>query len=120
VEVEIVHVNLDYNLLLGQNWLYAMDVFVSYLFCICFPHEKRIIMVNLLPFSTIVPNSSSNSTISLVKNDQQLIENLGVGMYSSLMGTFDLLPLVEYINGVSSSKVLIYECSFSAQYFTDP
>jgi len=46
-EVEIVDVNLDYNLLLGRNWIYEMDAIVSSLFCIlCFPHEGRIVKVD--------------------------------------------------------------------------
>jgi len=32
IEVEIVDVNLDYNLLLGKNWIYEMDAIISSLF----------------------------------------------------------------------------------------
>jgi len=47
IEVEIVDVNLDYNLLLGKNWIYEMDAIVSSLFRIlCFPHEGRIVRVD--------------------------------------------------------------------------
>ena len=34
IEVEIIDVNLDYNLFLGRNWIYEMDAIVSLLFCI--------------------------------------------------------------------------------------
>lgn len=36
-------------------------------------------------------NASSESIIPLVNNPKQPIENLGVGMYSYLMGTFDFV-----------------------------
>jgi hypothetical protein len=39
MEVEVVDAPLDYNLLLGRNWTYAMVVVVSSIFCmLCFPH----------------------------------------------------------------------------------
>ena len=42
IEVEVIDANLDYNLLLGRNWVYEMDVIVSTLFCvICFPYEGK-------------------------------------------------------------------------------
>ena len=32
IEFEVVDVPLDYNILLGQNWIYIMKVIVSYVF----------------------------------------------------------------------------------------
>ena len=32
IEVEVVYAPLDYNLLLGQNWMYSMQVVASSLF----------------------------------------------------------------------------------------
>jgi len=91
VEVEIVDTNHDYNLLLGRNWVYEMDVVVSSLFFIlCFPHELRIVTINQMAYIPNDPNASYNSTIPLVNNTKHLIDNLGVGIYSLLMGTFYL------------------------------
>ena len=92
-EVKKVDENLDYNLLLGKNWIYEMDVIASSLFRIlCFPHEGRIVTVDQMNYSPIDPNASSNSTIPLVNDTKKPVENLGVQIYTSLMGTFDLLP----------------------------
>lgn len=44
IEVEIVDANLDYNLLLGRNWIYEMDAIVLTLFrVLCFPHEGKLL-----------------------------------------------------------------------------
>jgi hypothetical protein len=42
IEVEFFDVPLDYNLLLGCNWINSMCAVVSTLFCIvCFPHQEK-------------------------------------------------------------------------------
>ena len=47
------------------------------------------------------------------------IENLGVGMYSSLMGTFDIPPPSLHINAISSSRAPIQREFFRTHYFSD-
>jgi hypothetical protein len=40
VEVEVVDASLNYNLLLGRSWTYAMQVVVAIVFWVLlFPHE---------------------------------------------------------------------------------
>jgi hypothetical protein len=47
VEVEVVDTPLDYNLLLGRSWTYAMTIVISTIFqIICFPHEGRIMTID--------------------------------------------------------------------------
>jgi hypothetical protein len=47
VEVEVVDAPLDYNLLLGHNWTYAMTVIVSSIFrTLCFPHDGKIMTID--------------------------------------------------------------------------
>jgi hypothetical protein len=59
VEVEVVDAPLDYNLLLGRNWTYAMIVVVLFIFCtLCFPHEGKIVAINQLSFAYPSPNTS--------------------------------------------------------------
>jgi hypothetical protein len=42
VEVEVVDAPLDYNLLLGQSWTYAMQAVVAIVFrVLLFPHEGQ-------------------------------------------------------------------------------
>ena len=121
IEVEIVDENLDYNLLLGRNWIYEMDSIVSSLFRIlCFPHEGRIVRVDQLHYSPGDSHTTSNSTVPLVDNPRQHIENLGVRMNSSLTGIFDLLAPTARINVISSSRGPSQKEFFRTRYFLDP
>jgi len=105
IEVEIVDANRDYNLLLGRNWICEIDCIVSSLLnIICFPHEGIIVKIGQLDYSLGDSQVTSDSTIPLVDNPRQPIENLGVGMYASLMGVFDLPPPTARIDAISSSK----------------
>ena len=82
-----------------------MDVIVSTLFrVIFFPQEGKIIKVDQMDYCLVDPQASSDSTIPLVDNPCPSTENLGVGMYSSLMGTFDFSSPFAKINAISSSK----------------
>jgi hypothetical protein len=52
VDDKIVDAPLDYNLLLGRNWTYAMKTIASFIFCtLCFPHEGKIVMIDQLSFA---------------------------------------------------------------------
>ena len=69
VDVEAVDAPLDYNLLLGFNWTYAMTVVISSIFCtIYFPHDGKIVMIDRLSFAYDSPNASVGPSIAMVKN----------------------------------------------------
>jgi hypothetical protein len=58
VDVEVVDVPLDYSLLLGCNWTYAMTAIVSSIFrTVCFPHDGKIVMIDQLYFAYASPNA---------------------------------------------------------------
>jgi hypothetical protein len=64
VDVEVVDAPLDYNLLLGHNWTYAMIVIVSSIFyTLCFPHDGKIVMIDQLSFVYASPNASVGPSI---------------------------------------------------------
>ena len=47
IEVEVVDATLDYNLLLGRNWMYNMQAVTSSLFqVVCFPLDGKIITID--------------------------------------------------------------------------
>jgi hypothetical protein len=47
VDVEVVDAPLNYNLLLGCNWTYAMTTIISFVFCtLCFPHDGKIVTID--------------------------------------------------------------------------
>jgi hypothetical protein len=80
VEVEVVDAPLEYNLLLGRSWTYAMHVVVSIVFLVLlFPHEGRIVTINQLSFSSPYPSSGA-STIPMIDNPQPNIVDMGVGL----------------------------------------
>jgi hypothetical protein len=107
VDVEVVDVPLDYNLLLGCNWTYAMTVVVSSVFCtLCFPHEGKIMTIDQLSFTHASPNASVGPSIPVINNSQPTTEDIGVGMYSSLMGTFDFVAPIHHIYAMSSRSSL--------------
>ena len=61
IEVEVVDAQLDYNLLLGRSWTYAMSAVVSsYFRMIMFPHKGKIVKVDQLSYYTSDPNSTGS------------------------------------------------------------
>ena len=47
IEVEVVDAPLDYNLLLGRNWMYSMQAVASSVFhVVCFPHNGKIVTID--------------------------------------------------------------------------
>jgi hypothetical protein len=68
VEVEVVDAPLDYNLLLGRSWTYAMHEIVATVFWVfLFPHEGRIMSIEHLYFSHSDPSSGS-SMVPMIDN----------------------------------------------------
>jgi hypothetical protein len=92
VDVEVVDAPLDYNLLLGRSWFYAMTVVASSVFlCVQFPHQGKIVTVDQLDFCTPdarMPAITNN--IPFLGDHPVTYESVGVGLLkdSSLMGTF--------------------------------
>jgi hypothetical protein len=110
VEVEVVDAPLDYNLLLGRSWTYAMQVVVATVFqVLLFPHEGRIVTINQLSFSK--PNLALGaSTVPKIDKPQPGVVNIGVGLCPSLMGTFNYPPPQGDIKFISNHhKVEIFQ-----------
>jgi hypothetical protein len=106
VEVEVVDALLDYNLLLGHNCTYAMVIFISSVFnTLCFPNEGKIVMINQLSFAYSIPKAYIGLSIPVIDNSQPTTENIDVGMYSSLMGTFDFTAPSHHVYAMSSRPI---------------
>jgi hypothetical protein len=122
VEVEVVDAPLDYNLLLGQSWTYAMQVVVATFFqVLLFPHEGRIVTIDQLSFSRPDPALGA-STVPMIDNPQAGVVNVGVGLCPFLMGTFDYPPPHDDVKFISNHhKAEIFQVSsFRTTYFEDP
>jgi hypothetical protein len=122
VEVEVFNAPLDYNLLRGQNWTYAMVVVISFIFpTLCFPHEGNIVTINQLSFAYSSPNASIGPSIPVIDNSHLTTENIGVRIYSSLMGTFNFTSLSHHIYTMSSRSASTWRSiTFRTSYFSDP
>jgi hypothetical protein len=122
VEVEVVDAPLDYNLLLGRNWTYAMVTIVLSVFhMLCFPHQGEIVTIYQLSFAYSSPNASVGSSIPVIDNSHPKIENISVRMYSSLMGTFDFSTLIHHVYAMSSRPASAKRSiPFCTSYFSDP
>jgi hypothetical protein len=122
VEVEVVDAPIDYNLLLGCSWNYAMQAVVAIVFrVLLFPHEGRIVTIDQLSFSRPDPALGA-STVPMVYNPQAGVINVGVGLCPSLMGTFDYPPLhgdVKFISNHHKAEIF-HVSSFRTTYFQDP
>ena len=52
IEVEVIDAPLDYNLLLGRSWTYAMSAIALAVFrVVVFPHEGKLVTVDQLSFN---------------------------------------------------------------------
>jgi hypothetical protein len=66
VDVIVVQGSLDFNMLLGCDYVYAMNVVVSALFWVMhFPHNGRIVTINQLAYDNHHPNSTLFQTTPL-------------------------------------------------------
>jgi hypothetical protein len=122
VEVEVVDAPLVYNLLLGRNWTYAMVIIVSSIFrMLCFPHQGEIVAIDQLSFLYSSLNASIGPSIPVVYNSQPTTKNIGVRMYSSLMGTFKFSTPTHLIYTMSSTPASVEKSiPFLTSYFSDP
>ena len=51
IDIEVINAQLDYNLLLGRSYMYAMRAVASSIFCtMMFPHEGHVIKVDQLTY----------------------------------------------------------------------
>jgi hypothetical protein len=122
VDVEVVDSPINYKLLLGHNWTYAMTAIISSIFhTLCFPHDGKIMMIDQLSFVYASPSASIGSTIAVVDNSQLTTENTSVEMYSSLMGNFEFMALVHHIYAMSDRSISSERSvPFCTSYFNDP
>jgi hypothetical protein len=122
VDVAVVDAPLDYKLLLGCNWTYAMTTIVLFIFyTLCFPHDGKIMTIDQFSFAYASPNASVGPSIPMIDNSQPATENISVRMYSSLMGTFDFMASVHHIYAMSSrSASSMRYVPFCTSYFNDP
>ena len=118
----MVDAPLDYNLLVGRNWMYSMQAGASSLFqVVCFPFNGKIVTIDQTSFKNPSVTASSGASISIIDHSQLTTGSVGVGMYPSLMGSFSCLApvfMIESSFGWASSSVR--SVSFHTTHMEDP
>ena len=86
VDVEVVERHLDYNILLGRSWSYAMTAIVSLVF------QFKIVTVDQISFCTPDYAMLPSRTVPLIGGFLDSYVSIGTGLLkaSSLMGWFPL------------------------------
>ena len=95
MDVEVVECHLDYNLLLGCSWSYAMTAIVSSVFrLIRFPLDGKIVTVDQLSFCTPDYATLPSSIVPLIGGFPHSYVSIGTGLLKaySLLGFFPLPP----------------------------
>ena len=69
-----------------------------------FPHEGKLVIVDQLSFARKGHMETNESIVPLVDQVKPVSESLGAGMYSSLMGTFDIPASINYLGSTSVGK----------------
>ena len=95
IQVEVVDSPLDYNILLGRNWFYAMTVVASTVFrTLQFPHLGKIVTINQLDYCTSDVTTPTTNNIPMLWKSSPPYQSIRVGMLkdSTLMGVFPSAP----------------------------
>ena len=95
IQVEVVDSPLDYNLLLGRNWFYAMTIVASTVFRnLQFPHLGKIVTIDQLDYCTLDVTTPTMDNIPMLGQSPPPYQYIGVGMLkdSTLMGVFPSAP----------------------------
>ena len=97
----------------------------SYFRCIKFPHEGKLVTIDQLSFYNA--SNKPRTWVPFVDNSTPACENMGVSLYSSLMGSFKIAaPILSVksfpiyaITHVARDQDLL-ERSFKTTYLLDP
>ena len=71
---------------------------------VVFPDEGKLVTIDQINFNWKVHLETNESTVPLIDQTKSDDESLGVGMYASLMGTFDIPTPINYLVFTSVGK----------------
>ena len=78
---------------------------------VVFTHEGKLVIVDQPSFTQKGRLETNESTVPLVDQVSPVNESLGVGIYSSLMGTFDIPTPINYLGSTcigNSIETVVY------------
>ena len=103
IDVMVVQGPLDFNLLLGRNYVYVMGALVSSLFrVVYFPHDERIVTIDQLSFighqvPPLQPSSPIGSCLKVVSSPPQV--NYMATLFVSAYADDHIDGIVHYLLG---------------------
>ena len=118
----MVDAPLDYNLLLGRNWMYNMQAVASSLFrVVCFQFNGNIVTIDQMSFKNPCVTASLGAFVPIVKHSLLTTRSVGVGMYPSLMGSFSCpAPILMIGSTFSEAFSSLRSVSFRTTHMEDP
>jgi hypothetical protein len=125
IDVEVVNAPIDYNLLLGRSWFYAMTVIASSVFrCVQFPHQGKIVTIDQLDYCTPDARTPTTNNIPFLGDHKITYESVGVVLLkdSRLMGTFPapLPPTTHHISTINMILTTTYQSLESSDHWIVP
>jgi hypothetical protein len=97
IDIEVIDAQLDYNILFGHSYMYAMKAVASSIFrTIMFPHNRKIVIIDQVSHYEPNPSANLNNILPLIhtnKDAYPLVE-MGPGIFKdpSLLGTYHGAP----------------------------
>jgi hypothetical protein len=97
IDIEVIDAPLDYNILFGRSYMYAMKVVASSFFrTIMFPHNGKIVTIDQVSHYEPNPSANLDNILPLIhtnKDADPLVE-MGLGIFKdpSLLGTYHGAP----------------------------
>jgi hypothetical protein len=97
IDIEVIDAPLDYNILFGRSYMYAMKVVASSMFhTMMFPHNEKIVTINQVSHYEPNPSSNIDNILPFVHTNPDaypLIE-MGPKIFKdpSLLGTYHGAP----------------------------
>jgi hypothetical protein len=97
IDIEVIDAQLNYNILLGRSYMYAMKAVASSIFrTIMFPHNGKIVTIDQVSHYEPNPSANLDNILPLIHTNQDvypLIE-MGPGIFKdpSLLGTYHGAP----------------------------
>jgi hypothetical protein len=97
IDIEVIDAQLDYNILFGRSYMYAMKAVASSVFrTIMFPHNGKIVTIDQVSHYEPNPSANLDNILPLIHTNKDvypLIE-MGPGIFKdpSLLGTYHGAP----------------------------
>jgi hypothetical protein len=97
IDIEVIYAPLDYNILFGRSYMYAMKAVASSVFrTIMFPHNGKIVTIDQVSHYEPNPSANLDNILPLIhtnKDAYPLVE-MGPGIFKdpSLLGTYHGAP----------------------------